>query len=82
MNIHGVGSKIIPFGLALIFCAVGAALGWGAISGAIQDNGDNVLVMAIAAVIFGGVGVAVLLIMRSGFKLAARLVDLRAAHPE
>ena len=65
-------AKIFVYGFSLVFCAIGLGVGYGAVN--VFQDGDTkrALLMLLAALAFGGFGLAVYALTRAGFRTQAR----------
>ena len=75
-------AKIAVYGFSLIFGAIALGLAYGAIVTFEKDSTTNPLLMLVASLAFGGFGLGVFAMTRSGFRSQAREASLRADHPD
>jgi hypothetical protein len=74
-------AKIAIYGFVLIFCAIGVGLVYGAMVAYQDGETTNAFLMLIAALAFGGFGVAVFALTTAGYRGQAREAALRVSHP-
>jgi hypothetical protein len=74
--------KIIVYWFCAIFCAIGIGVGYLAVTTFNDGDTTKALIMAVAALVFGGAGLAVMLLARAGFRSEAKAEALRVAHPD
>jgi hypothetical protein len=75
-------AKIAVYGFSAVFIAIGIGIGYGALATFNDGDTPQALIMVVAALVFGGAGLAVLLLSHAGFRAEARAEAMRAAHPD